>query len=862
MTREKILATTDSGKPAIIPRSPGESEFIRRLTLEDKEERMPYEAVPLSEEEIEILTRWVKEGANWDIHWAYKPIARVSAPSVNEKALGSAGSNKDSRPIKNEIDHFILKKLREKKMVPGLQADKKSLLRRLSLDLIGLPAPEKLSEAFLRLQNPLSYEELVDSLLASPHFGEKWASMWLDLARYADSKGYERDPNREMHAYRDYLIKAFNEDMPYDRFLTEQLAGDLLPNPTDAQYIATGFHRNTPTNDEGGTDNEEYRIAAVVDRVNTTGEALMGTTLACVQCHGHPYDPFEQKEYYQLLSFLNNTRDMDTHMDYPLLRMYEEPNQLKLDSLISWVEKVDTKATAQEIRSFLKTWQPIIYSIDTDSLVNAAFYDTKYLGFRKKGQARMKNVTLTEKNKLLLRGFTTVDGGRFIIRLDDPEGKIIVDYPLPLNKSWGFKFLEIPMNIVDGSHDLYLQYENPYLDDPEKMAFQLDWFYFTKEFPGLNDPDYDLNFQRFWDLMNAKPSTTLIMMENDPQRLRTTRIFDRGNWQVLKEEVESEVPKIMNPFPEDAPKNRLGLAQWLTDPGHPLTARTMVNRLWEQLFGQGLVETLEDFGTQGALPTHPDLLDWLAYQYIHEYKWSTKRLLKEIVSSATYCRSSALDVAMLEEDPYNDFYARGPRIRLNAEQVRDYTLSVSGLLNPKLYGRSVMPYQPDGVWQTPYNDQAWTLSEGAEKYRRALYTFMKRSSPYPSMETFDVAPRQVCVSRRIRTNTPLQALVTLNDPVYVEAAKQFGLRMQRMVNSSLSEKISWGYEKAVGRTIKTEKLDILTDLYYEALDGYRNNRSEALVAVKELDIITDVEETAAMTIVANSLFNLDEYLMK
>ena len=861
MTREKALAATESGHAAIIPGNASGSELIKRLKQEDEELRMPLEAPALSKEETSLLEKWVDEGANWGVHWAYQPIAKVSVPKI-QKALGTVGEGKteDTWAI-NDIDYFVLNTLEEKGFSPNQLADKSTILRRLSLDLIGLPAPENLSKQFLNKKNPITYEQLVDSLLAVSHFGERWASMWLDLARYADSKGFERDANRSIYSYRDYLIKAFNKDLPYDQFLTEQLAGDLLPNPTDDQYIATGFHRNTTTNDEGGTNNEEYRVAAVIDRVNTTGEALLGTAFACIQCHSHPYDPFDHKEYYQMMAFFNNTRDMDTHKDYPLLRMYEPADKEKLAALTNWIGKVESKEYAEEIRAFLKTWQPTIYSIDTDELINAAFYDTKYLGFRQNGQARMKNITLTGKNKLVVRGYTTLKGGQFTVRLDSDKGEILANYQLPYIKKGGYQFLEIPLKRTQGKHNLYLQYENPNLKNPDKMGFQIDWFYFTKDFPGATEPEYDKNEQYFWDLMKVQPTTTLVMMENAPERSRTTRVFDRGSWQTLKDTVKPEVPKILNPFPKDAPKNRLGLAQWMTTPENPLTARTMANRLWGQLFGQGLVETIEDLGTQGAKPTHPELLDWLAYQYMNDYNWSTKRLLKEIVLSATYRQSAKATEEKLAQDPYNKLFTRGPRVRLSAEQIRDQTLAVSGLLNRKMYGKPVMPYQPEGLWSTPYNSQNWQQSEGKDKFRRAIYTFMKRSSPYPSMETFDVSPRQVCASRRIRTNTPLQALVTLNDPVFVEAAKHFALRMQQ-TSTDLKEQIKNGYKVAIGQPIQLEKLGVLEALYANALKEFQNDPKANKELLSDLSIENKSTETAAMTVVANAILNLDEFMMK
>lgn len=859
MTREKILAPTDSGYPAIIPGNPAKSEFIRRLTLEDEEERMPFESPSLSEEEITLLSQWVKEGAQWGVHWAYQPVEQVCVPKT-EKALGALNGSTTPNWSKNNIDYFILEKLSENDLVPSPLAKKEAILRRVSLDLIGLPAPQELAMAFLREENPISYQQLVDNLLSSPHFGERWASMWLDLARYADTKGFERDPHRSIYPYRDYVIKAFNQDLPYDQFIIEQLAGDLLPNPTDQELIATGFHRNTTTNDEGGTDNEEYRVAAVVDRVNTTGEAILGTTFACVQCHGHPYDPFEHGEYYQMMAFFNNTRDEDTAADYPLLRMYRPEDSLKLAKLTDWVKTVESEERAKEIAHFLKTWQPTINSIDSDSLVNAALYDTKYLGFRQNGQAIIRNVTLTGKNKLILRGLTTFGNGQLSIFLDAIGGQQIVDFKLP-HTQWKNQFLEISLPAIKGKYDLYLHYENPTLDNPDEMGFRIDWFYFTKDFPGDTAANYEIQKQHFWELMAATPPTTLIMQENPVERSRTTKIFDRGNWQVYKATVTPAVPKILNAFPPNAPKNRLGLAQWLTDKKNPLTARTMVNRLWEKLFGQGLVETVEDLGTQGNLPTHPQLLDWLAYQYMHEFEWSTKRLLKEIVTSATYRQTNRANAALLAKDPYNHLLSRGPRIRLNAEQIRDQALSISGLLNPKMYGEPVMPHQPGGLWNTPYNSAKWILSEGAEKYRRSIYTYIKRSAPFPIMETFDVNTRDICSARRIRTNTPLQALVTLNDEGFLEAAKHFALRMQK-VEGEATQKIRTGYLLAIGQPITNEKLAILENLYTISLQDFTKDRTAAIAITEGLVIDNNVETTASMTVVANAILNLDEFMMK
>lgn len=870
ITRELALKTIDSGKKAIVPHRPNKSELIHRITSNAPEERMPYEAPPLNKEEIDILKNWIEQGAEWGQHWAYQTLKPVEIPPLSKTVLGSVDERQTlNNWPKNNIDRFILAKMQEKQLSPNPVASSSNLLRRLSLDLIGLPPSDILQQTLLK-PSDFNVESAIDSLLASSHFGEHWAAMWLDLARYADSKGFERDAHRTIWDYRDYVIKAFNEDMPYDQFLIEQLAGDLLPNPTDAQLIATGFHRNTPTNDEGGTDNEEYRVAAVIDRVNTTWEALMGTTFSCVQCHGHPYDPIFHEEYYEFMAFFNNTRDADTHPDYPHLRKFSDVQMKQLDSLQQWMEGKATKHEIAEITTFLKTWQPTTYSLEADKLENASLYDTKYLGFRQNGKARFKQVNLTDKNNLIIRASTALEGGQISIYTDSLHTQLIAKFDLPDTK-WKNTFFEIPLNSTNGTYDLFFYYQNPKLPDEKDRGFTIDWMYFTKKLPGKNEEGYERSSRQLWDLMTAETEHTLIMMENPSDQKRKTPIFERGNWLSHGKVVQPNVPDIFPPLSPDVPKNRLGLAQWLTHPNHPLVARTLVNRIWAQLFGQGLVETLEDFGTQGIAPTHPELLDWLAYRFIHHHQWSLKKLIKEIVSSATYQQSSVINANLLESDPYNKFYTRGSRIRLSAEQIRDQALAVSGLLNPEMYGEPVMPYQPDGIWQVPYNDKIWTMSDSTQVYRRAIYTFVKRSAPYPLMETFDVAARQVCSARRVRTNTPLQALTTLNDPVFVEAAQYFAKKMWEAHPGDFSQQIEAGYRMALGKkyvaelaSLEKEKLLILKNLYNEALSNFEENQVAAMEMVGNHDVEVEHELSAfaALVVTANAIMNLDEFLVE
>ena len=838
---------TDSGRPAIIPGHANKSEFIRRLKSKDPEERMPYEKDPLTKEEISILSDWIDQGAQWDTHWSYVPVS----PEESEDHFDTDESY--SRWAKNDIDYFIYKKLQAIGLKPSAKSKDKMLQRRLSLDLVGLPV---MATMLNEMGSDFKMEAYIDSLLASPHFGEKWAGMWMDLARYADTKGYERDDARTIWKYRDWLINAFNEDKPYDRFLIEQIAGDLLPDPSDDQLIATAFHRNTMTNDEGGTENEEFRVAAVIDRVNTTWEVTMGTTFACVQCHAHPYDPFTLEEYYEFMAFFNNTRDEDTYDDYPVFRHFEGEDKEKLLSLASWLGENVEAGQKEEIITFLKTWQPSINSLTSDEFVNSELADTKWLVFRNRGSSRLKNVNLDGKNSLIYRYKTLTPGGTWKIFLDSINGPLLSKVVVgDTKRRWSFS--ELSFDEVAGTHDLYFTYENPALKNPLANGLMFDWFYFTQAFPSTKTKKDQEAQDAYWHLIKTKALQTPVMAENPSWMLRETRVFERGNWLTPGNTVEAAAPEIMNALPQSDDPDRLKMARWLTSKDNPLTARTYVNRVWQQLFGAGIVESMEDFGSQGIPPTHQELLDHLAWKFMHDYNWSTKSLLKYIVSSATYQQSSLSSPEQLALDPQNRYYSIGPRIRLNAEQVRDQALVVSGLFNPKMFGPSVMPYQPDGIWNSPYNGRKWVQSEGANQYRRALYTYWKRTSPYPSMLIFDAMAREVCTSRRISTNTPLQALVTLNDSVYVETAYHFARRMITEGGQDAGNQVSYGYELMMNQEIPKAKLDVLLNLYRQ-INGEEIIKN---VVYSTKDSEKDKHEKA-MIVVANAMLNLDEFLMK
>ena len=563
-------------KGAIIPGRSAESKLIARIT--DPKRPMPPSGPRLTPAEVDALKNWIDAGATYTAHWAYEKPQKAAFPPVRNPAWP-----------KNAIDHFILAKLDTLSLTPSITADAPTLARRAALDLTGLPPNPTTLKKYLDNPSAKAFEDYVDTLLASPAYGERWAKIWLDLARYADTQGYEKDSRRSIWPYRDWVIRAFNDNLPFDQFSIAQLAGDLLPDPSVDDLVATGFHRNTMTNTEGGTDDEEFRDLAIRDRIATTGQVWMGQTWGCAQCHSHKYDPLSHKEFYQLYAFLNQTEDNDHPSDRPVLKL-------------------------------------------------------------------------------------------------------------------------------------------------------------------------------------TNSTSTLVLRELPADKQRKTRIFDRGNFLTPGDEVQAATPAFLHAMPADAPRNRLGFARWLMSPQNPLTARVTVNRFWSRIMGRGLVETEEDFGRQGTPPTHPELLDWMAVDF--QKTWDMKALLKMIVMSATYQQSSAVSPELLKRDPQNQWYARGARFRLDAESVRDQALASAGLLSTKAYGPPVMPWQPEGVWQVVYNGESWKTSKGDDRYRRALYTFMRRTSAYPSMTNFDAPTGETCTIRRIRTNTPLQALTTLNDPTFMEAAQR------------------------------------------------------------------------------------------
>ncbi len=840
--RENALGETANGKIGIFPGSPEKSEMISRVTHKNTEMRMPLERDPLSKEEINILTQWIEQGAEWEEHWAYLEPEKAEIPDL-ESAWGNG-----------EIDAFVYKQMQAQGLSPNVEADSYDLVRRVYLDLIGLPPTTPQIERFLKDTSEKGYEKLVDSLLASPKYGEHWASMWLDLARYADSKGYEADRGREIWKYRDWVIKALNEDMPFDQFTIEQLAGDLLPNPTKDQIIATAFHRNTLNNGEGGTDNEEYRISAVIDRVNTTWEIWQSTTMSCVQCHSHPYDPIKHEEYYTSFAFFNNTSDWDVPSEHPIYREFDDIDQKELEHVKKWVASVASKEEVNKWERFVHVQEPKIRPEDFDEVSNTVHYNRAgqdYMVISNNAMIKLKNVPLKNVDRIYLNyNQHGKPKGRLVIKADSINGSVIGN--LLLNKTQGFNNVPIKINTNSELADLYFVFES----QNEDYKCFIDGFLLGEKLPAEDHKYHTEIYNKIDKLLNTRAKyTTPIMVEKSKDFSRVTKVFDRGNWLVPTDTVTTSVPKLLNPNNKQF-KNRLDLAKWLVGDNNYLTGRVIANRFWAKLFGKGIVMTSEDFGTLGDKPTHPELLDWLALNFSNEWGWSVKKMLKNIVLSDTYKQSSVISKEAKDKDPYNQWLARSPRVRLSAEQIRDQALVVSGLLSDKMYGPSVMPHQPDGVWTVVYSNDQWITSEGEDAYRRGLYTYLRRSSPYPSFISFDASERETCLSRRINTNTPLQALITLNDPVYFEAAMNLAQQVD-IIEGGKKEKVNAAYKKVMGKKISKEKSEILTHLLDDTEAYYSEHKDEAFELIQSDDL-----ELASLTVMVNTMMNMDEFLVK
>jgi hypothetical protein len=781
--REDALREHDDGTP-IVPGDTKASALVQRITSHDPEEVMPppKEGQPLTAREIDLLSRWIAQGAEYKQHWAWQAPVRPPLPA--------GGTNAKNGKNGNPIDAFVVARLQAAGLHASPEADRHTLLRRVSLDLTGLPpSPEEVA-AFAGDTGPEAYERAVDRLLASPRFGEKWARMWLDLARYADSTGYGSDALRlNIWPYRDWVIQAFNRNLPYDQFTIEQLAGDLLPNATQDQLIATAFHRNTMTNIEGGTVDEEYRVAAVKDRIATTAQVWMGLTLQCAQCHTHKFDPISQREYYQTYAIFNETEDADRKDEAPTLPLPPTAEDIAREAAL--------KAGVADAEQQLKTAQ----AASDDGL------EKWEAGFDKsKASADVAAILGIPPEQR-----------------DAAQKKKLLEYHRTLT-------------------------------------------------PALADLDKKLAAKRK-ELAAFKPLAVPVMRELAADKRRETHLLTKGNYLAPAELLQPAVLTAFGPVPETPAPTRLDFAQWLVSPENPLTARVAVNRFWAQLFGTGIVETEEDFGTQGALPSHPELLDWLAVTFRSSaaeggLAWDMKALLKLIVTSATYRQSSRVLPEHLEKDARNRLLAHYPRRRLEAEQLRDQALAVAGLLSPKLGGPSVYPPQPEGLWRVAFNggENAYKTSTGEDRYRRGLYTIWRRTMPYPSMTTFDAPSRESCTLRRQPTNTPLQAFVTLNDPCFVECAQAFARRIVKEGGATAEERVKWALETALARPATEAQVASLARLFEAELAHYKEVAADATKlatsATQPLPAGADPVELAAWTVVANTVLNLDAFLTK
>ena len=854
---EEALGDTSEGTPAIIPGNAKKSRMIQRLHETDLELRMPYEKPALSKEEIELFTRWIDQGAQWGTHWAYISPKKSALPEVASKFT-------DLEFLQTPIDYFIAARMEDSKLQPNVQASQKILARRVAFDITGLPPRQDLFDSFVNKE--ITYENYLDSLLSQSSFGEKWASWWLDLARYSDTKGYEADRGRTIWQYRDWVIKSLNEDLRFDQFTIEQLAGDLLPNPSYDQLLATAFHRNTMNNDEGGTSDEEYRTAAVIDRVNTTFDVFQSTTMSCVQCHDHPYDPIQQKEYYQLLSFFNNTRDEDLMDESPNLRSYSEENKQKMESVLAWILKYGDSKTHDFYHDFFQFLEPKYQAHNTVSLnSDNAYVSGVTLSLRNNGQAVYRKMNTNGNENLMFKYSPTKHKTVLTFRKNSPKGEIIGSIQLNETGNPQFnnpknQYAKLKIKKIEEPFDLYIQAKNPSLKTKNKSSSNaiiasLHWFSFVPELPGKNQKGFAKIENTVTTLLNNPENLTPIMVENKDFMKRKTHLFDRGSWLSKKEEVTAGVPNTLNPWKEEWEKNRLGLAKWLVSEENPLTSRTIVNRIWYQIFGKGLVLTLEDLGTQSEPPTHPALLDWLATDFITSKQWSLKAFIKMVLLSATYKQSSVIEETKFAIDPQNLYYSRGPKLRLSAEEIRDQALYVSNLLSEKKYGPGVMPPQPEGIWEHAYLGNLWKESKGEDRYRRGIYTYLKRTSPYPSLISFDAGSREVCLIRRSPSNTPLQALVTLNDPVFLEAAFQLA---SSQIEEPVDKAIQNMYRKALYEDIDPEALNLLETLFNEAYQDF-DQTSDKLQNFFNQESVID-KKLASLAIIANAIMNLDEFL--
>jgi len=976
--RESAFGELDSGYTAVVPGKPDESELYFRITSDDPDIRMPPPDVhkQLKPEQVKAIRRWIEQGAAWEEHWSFVAPTRPELPKVD---------NADWP--RGPIDRFILARLEQENLKPSPPADRVTLLRRVTFDLTGLPPTPEQVEAFLADDSPGAYEKVVDRLLASPHYGEHMARFWLDAVRYADTHGLHFDNYREMWPYRDWVVRALNNNLPYDRFLTWQLAGDLLPDPTLDQLIATGFNRCHVTTNEGGSIKEEVYTRNVVDRTVAAGTVAMGLTMDCTRCHDHKYDPLTQRDFYSMFAFFNSIdggpMDGNRKDHAPVIRVPTDEQQAELDRLADRIEATQREiaeklasldytdpgpdATAEQATAareivliddelpagkrtegswqlvdekahsgkkcirlavngrgqnvihplaeplpiaegdvfFAHVWideqnppREIMLQFNDGSWDHRAYWGENLIDWGKDGTASrrrfgdlppggewvrlevpVEKVGLKPGSKVTGLAITQYDARTWW----DTVGMISHAKPKKQYRSladWladqrAAKKPDVPKALAG-----VLKKPDEKLNDAERQSLRAHFLsrvciHTREQFAPLHETLAESRKQR--EKLEKQVPTTQIFRE--AKKPKPAHILTRGEYDQKAEQVERATPEFLPPMPEDAPRDRLGLAQWLLMPEHPLTARVAVNRLWQQVFGTGLVKTAEDFGSQGEPPSHPNLLDWLAVDF-RDNGWDVKRLMRQIVTSAAYRQSSRATPELLQRDPENRLLARGPRYRLDAEMLRDQALAVSGLLVEKVGGPPVKPPQPDGLWKAVAyvgsNTMNFKADTGPGKvHRRTLYTFYKRTAVAPQLSTFDAPMRESCVMRRERTNTPLQALLMMNDPQYVECAQalaawamsEAGASSDAGKDGGKAEDIARAmFDRCVLRDPTAAELNALVAAYRDHLAAFSDDRSaaEELVGVGSTAPADSLPATelAAWTLIANTLLNMDEVICK
>jgi Protein of unknown function (DUF1553)/Protein of unknown function (DUF1549)/Planctomycete cytochrome C len=945
--REAALKKSDSGATAIVPGKPDASDVVRRIASHDADEMMPPPAAnkPLTDQKRQILRNWIAAGAPYKPHWAFVPPRQIPPPVVHQTAWP-----------RNPIDRFVLARLESAGLKPAAEADRYTLIRRLSLDLIGLPPTIAEADAFANDRSPGAYERLVDRLLASPHYGERWGRRWLDLARYADTNGYEKDRVRSIWPYRDWVIRAINAGMPFDQFSIKQLAGDMLPRATVADRIATGFHRNTMLNEEGGIDPLEFRFYAMVDRVGTTGVVWLGLTVGCAQCHTHKFDPIPHKDYYRLMGLLNNADE--TQVDVPDRRLLAQRSHINRDiaaeeddlpnqfppggragrgnfekKLAEWDQRESAgavrwtrlrpdsaKATLPHLKvladdSILASGDEsksdryeiafahlpsAITAIRLEALPDASlpkhgpgrvFYEGPF------GDFELSEFTATADGKPIRfqsasQSFAANSGGAAAAidgnpltswSVDGGQGKahaavFVLKEPLQNAKRLSLGMLceyyyaaglgRFRISAATGPLPADRNILPPQVDDflalPASTRTAEQRQVLSKYFASIT-PELAAARAKIEALRHSEPvlPTSLVMSERPHDNPRATFVHKRGDFLRPTERVEAGIPTLFGPLAKNGPHDRLGLARWLVSAENPLVGRVTMNRQWQVFFGRGLVQTTEDFGYQGTPPTHPDLLDWLAVEFINQH-WSMKAMHRLIVTSATYRQSSLVAPEALAKDPENRLLSHAPRVRLEAEQIRDSELKAAGMMTETIGGPSVFPPQPASVTtEGTYGGLAWNDSTGLDRYRRGLYTFSKRTAPFAMLSTFDAPSGEACVARREVTNTPLQALTLLNDDMFVEIARGLAIKVMSHSHRSPREAAAEMFRRCLTRPPDQDELNALVDFQKTEHARFQRDPKAAEALVQKITHSgVDRAELASWAAVARALLNLDETITK